>query len=324
MTQPSEAKVIALKRGAWIFAAPTILGIAALFVLVAYRQGVLTSKDRINFLTNTALGITTGMPVKLNGFVIGAVDQIVLLQPSVQSDQRVRVELGIYRDYMDYIPKTTIARLLQEGLIGQSVIELLPLRYDARPVASGEVLEFERSKGLSEIAAQLQDRIIPVLQNAQTLEAGLNDPNGPFQQSLVATHALLKELPQTNLQVQRTLVQASASISSMEKHVNATLGTVDRSVQTVNQALPGLLKKADQTVDNLQQASGDIREITRQSVSAAPIIIDEAQDLASNGNKVVQGAMRTWPISAVVEPAAARSVPLDSQQGLPPIKIDPK
>lgn len=309
----------ALGRRAWLFGAPAVLGIVGFVILLAVKQGALSSKERINFLTNSALGITTGMPVKLNGFVIGAVDHIALLPPSVESALRVRVELGIYHDYMSYIPKTTVARLLQEGLIGQSVIELLPQRYDARPVANGEVLAFERSMGLGEIAEQLQGKLAPVLRNTEALTAGLNDPQGDFQQGMKAARITLAGLPATNAQIQRSVAQTGEAIVRVEQQLGRNLAGTERAIATVNGALPGLLGKLDHTIDNLQRASGDVRQITAGSAEALPALFEDTRELAGGGKRIVDGALGSWPLNRMLAPAAARAIEIDSQQGLPPV-----
>lgn len=313
----------ALVRRAWLFGAPAALGILGFVILLAVRQGALTSKERINFLTNSALGITTGMPVKLNGFVIGTVDRIALLPPSVESALRVRVELGIYHDYMSYIPKTTVARLLQEGLIGQSVIELLPQRYDARPVANGEVLAFERSMGLGEIAEQLQGKLAPVLRNTEALTASLNDPQGDFQQGMKAARVTLAALPATNAQIQRSVAQTGDAIARVEQQVGHTLAGAGRAVATVNDALPGLLGKLDHTIDNLRRASGDVRQMTAGSAEALPALLDDTREVAGGGKRIIDGALGSWPLNRMLPQAAPRAIELDSQQGLPPLALPP-
>lgn len=307
-----------MKRRAWLFATPAIVGIAAFLVLVAYKQGLLASRDRLYFVTPSAVGITSGMPVKLNGFIVGSVDKIVLLPPSMQSDRRVQVELGIYRDYMGYIPKTTVARLVQEGLIGQIMIELQPQRYDARPVANGEMLPFERSKGLSEIAEELQNRLTPVLQNMQTLTAQLNDPKGSFQQILKSGSELTANLNQTNRQLQQTLAQTSHGAQAIEQHTNATLNTANHALQTIDQAAPALIGKIDRTAEQLLQISEEARRITFQSSQQVLRIVDDTQSIAHQSNQIMQGARQTWPVNLMVAPPQSRTLPLDSQDGLAP------
>ncbi|WP_020651789.1 MlaD family protein [Massilia niastensis] len=304
-----------LKRRAWLFAAPAIAGLVAVLLLFAHRQGAFSTEDRLHFLAPSALGISAGMPAKLNGFVVGSVREIVLLPPSADSPLRVRVELGIYKDYMRYIPKATVARLLQEGLIGQSVIELQPRRYDARPVASGEVLGFERSRNVGEIAEHLEQQLAPVLASTRSLGAGLADPDGDFQQALKGARMLAEALPATNAQARQTLAQASAGVDQLSQAAARTLGSADRSLATVSAAVPGLLEKLDRTAGNLAAASDSLRVVGGASEEALPGILGEVRQLSGDGRRVVDGALGSWPLRTMVAPAP-EALPLDSQQGL--------
>ena len=304
-----------LRRRAWLFAAPAIAGILAVLALFAHKQGAFSTEDRLHFLAPSAAGITAGMPAKLNGFVVGSVRDIVLLPPSADSPLRVRVELGIFDEYMRYIPKTTVARLVQEGLIGQGVIELLPRRYDACPVASGEVLEFERTRNVGEIAEHLERQLLPVLENTRKLGAGLADPDGDFQQAIKGARVLVQELPATNAQARQTMAEAGASVARLSDAATRTLGSADQTLEAVSAAVPGLLQKLDKTATNLVETSENVRSIGAASNWAVPGILEDVRQAAGDSRRVVDGAMQTWPVKALVAPPP-REVPLDSQQGL--------
>jgi len=304
-----------LRRRAWLFAAPAIAGILAVLALFAHKQGAFSAEDRLHFLAPSAAGITAGMPAKLNGFVVGSVRDIVLLPPSADSPLRVRVELGVYDEYMRYIPKTTVARLVQEGLIGQGVIELLPRRYDARPVASGEVLEFERTRNVGEIAEHLEQQLLPVLESTRKLGAGLADPDGDFLQTLKGARVLVQELPATNAQARQTMIEAGASVARLSDAATRTIGSADRTLDAVSSAVPGLLQKLDKTAANLVETSENVRSIGAASKQSVPGILEDVRQAAGDSRRVVDGAMQTWPVNALAAPAP-QDVPLDSQQGL--------
>lgn len=312
-----DESTIRLKRHALRYLLPTLVGLLSLVVLLSYKQGLMTTKDRLYFFVASAGGLTTGMPVKLNGFVVGNVDNILLLPPSAQSDQRVRIELGIFRDYMGYIPKATKARLSQELLIGQSAIELLPLRYDARPVTSGEVLIFERSKGLNEIAQDIQARLEPVLANTQQFTQSLNNPDAAFQQTLKASSSLLAALPKTNQDMQATLQQSRDSLRNIEQQSTQTLKTADHALNQIDQALPSLVSKVDRVVSNTEQVTHDLKQITGPSAKVVPEILSDVQTTAADSRTIVQGAKSSWPISALVGSGNANQpLPSDSLDGL--------
>ncbi|MBY0239604.1 MAG: MlaD family protein [Burkholderiaceae bacterium] len=306
-----------LARKAWLLAMPALLALATWFLYTASQQGMLSSKERIHFLAPTAAGMTPGMPVKLNGFIVGAVERIALLPPSVQSNLRVRVELGIYRNYMSYVPRTTIARLTQEGMLGPNVIELHPQRYDARPVSAGDVLAYERTPGLAEIATHLQEKLAPVLDHATTLGANLNDPQGKFQGAISAATSAMERLPTTAERLEETARRAGDDLRKLEGRTERSLDKTDHALDAVNSKLPGLLDKADKTVADLQAAGASVRRITGDTEQAAPGLLQDAQHISADGTRLMQGATTSWPMRLWLPPPQPRGVAVDSQQDLP-------
>lgn len=314
---PRTGSAQPLGRKAWLLAAPALLALAAWFLYAASQQGMLSRKESIHFLAPTAAGMTLGMPVKLNGFIVGAVDRIALLPPSVQSTLRVRVELGIFRNYMGYIPRTTVARLTQDGLFGPSVIELHPLRYDARPVGAGDVLSYERTPGLAEIATHMQETLAPVIEHATVLGEGLIDPKGKFQGVINAAANVLDAMPATTEHLRETARQAGDDLHKLEQRVERSLDKTDRSVDAFNQRLPVLLDKVDRTATDLQAAGASVRKIAGDSEQAVPGLLDDAQQIGADGTRLMQGATKSWPMRLWLPSNQARGIAIDSQQDLP-------
>jgi ABC-type transporter Mla subunit MlaD len=265
----------------------------------------------------SATGITRGMPVKLNGFVVGRVAAIELLPPSTQSDQRVRVALDVFHRYLDYVPKTTRARLAQEGVIGQAVIELVPQRYDARAVRGGEMLPFERSRGLPEIAAGLEARIVPILDNTQVLTQRLADPRGDMQGMLAEGRRAAASVVVTNAEVQATMAQTRTAVAALSTRADATLARSDRTVAAIERDVPLLLGELRATAENARRSSESVAELTARSSEQVPRILDTAEQAASQGNELVSDVRRLWPLSALRREATGTGhAPSDSLDGL--------
>lgn len=317
MTQPTRAAFRRLRLRGIGFALPAVLAVAAVLVVVSYKQGLLTPKESLYLQTDTASGLTRGMPVKLNGFLVGNVGPIELLPPSELSDQRVRVELRIIRSYLDHIPRTTIARLAQEGLVGQSVIELVPERYDARAIAAGEVLPFERTRSAADIARELEERILPVLQNTEVLTSGLADPEGPFQSALVNGNALAADMLETNRRLHAVLEQSERSLAVLGDSAGSSLDRTDRVLARLEADLPGLLESAGKTATQMEQASADLAGITDRSSRQLPAILDDAESAAHQGDQLVRDVRNIWPINRMGADRGPQALPVDSLDGLP-------
>lgn len=306
-----------MRRRSWLFVAPAILGLLLMLAFVSWKQGLLTRTDRLFFMTGSAFGITRGMPVKLNGFMVGQVDTIELLPPSTQSDQRVRVRLEVFDHYMGYIPRTTRIRLVQEGLIGQGVLELVPQRYDARAVRGGEVLAFERSRGVSEIAQDLEQRVLPVLDHSRELTRGLADPDGRLQTLLATGNQAAEGMVETNARLQATLDQSRRTLAVVERGVAAPLARSDRVLAGVERDLPALVGTLQAASENAREATENVGQLTARAAEQVPRILDHAERAAAEGAALVDDARGIWPLSRARSRQDAHAAPLDSQEGLP-------
>jgi len=129
--------------------------VAALLVLtfggiVAHKQGWFVHQTMIRVITPDALGISKGMPVKLFGFTIGSVQEMQLVAGGVD------VQLGIMSEHMQRIPKGSRARFAREsGVIGASVIEIIPGKPIAGELHEGEQIEFDRSESAMRDASEV-------------------------------------------------------------------------------------------------------------------------------------------------------------------------
>ena len=117
-----------------------------------------------------------------------------------------------------------------------------------------------------------------------------------------------QRLDAVGAQTQTLLVQGIASVAK----VGGLIEQVDRSLNLVNGALPGLLSKADGTLEQLGQVARDTRSISQTAAQTlptllhrAPAVVDEAQDL-------LQGVQQSWPVRALLPAAAPALLPIDS------------
>ncbi|HEX6690248.1 MAG TPA: MlaD family protein, partial [Burkholderiales bacterium] len=151
---PARFPRLALKVNAFLLFAALLVGGFAW--LVAHKQGWFVHQTMIRVITPDALGISTGMPVKLFGFTVGSVREMHLVPGGVD------VQLTVMTEHMPRIPKGSRARFAREsGVIGASVIEIIPGRPIDGELVAGEQIEFDRSRGISEIVEEFRRQAAP-------------------------------------------------------------------------------------------------------------------------------------------------------------------
>src|SRR5262245_61303540 len=97
-----------------------LVGFVVLLCLVvtgatlAWKEDVFASRAPIYIVTDNALGISKGIPVKVFGLTVGTVDDIEIV-PGGQG--QVRVRLDIASDYLQYINDHTVKPVARDGAI---------------------------------------------------------------------------------------------------------------------------------------------------------------------------------------------------------------
>lgn len=98
--------------------------------------------------------LAQGADVKLNGIIVGRVEQI---EPAPRGDGAT-LHLAIERDRLELIPANTTAEVLPKTIFGEKYVELaLPAEPVAAHLADGDVIERDRSSVAIETSTVLND-----------------------------------------------------------------------------------------------------------------------------------------------------------------------
>ena len=169
----------------------SVLVLVLLFML-GERQGLFSRKDKIHFVAESGSGLQPGMQVRLSGFRIGVADQVKL-----NEEAKVDVTLLIEQQYMKWVREDSIAILQQEGLIGDHYIEIAGGTAKAKRLAEGGVLMFAPALGIADIAQNLSNRTLPMIDSVQQTFDYMNDPKGDLRLMFTNVQHLTAELRET-------------------------------------------------------------------------------------------------------------------------------
>ena len=293
-----------LKTGLFLLLAALLIVAGILATLV--RQGVFTQTTPLHFFANSAQGIGKGMAVQLFGFKIGAVDTL-----NLEPNGTVKVRLVVQSEYLRLINQGSTARIAKEGLIGASIIEIVPGTTQSRPVAENGVLKFERAADFSSIAEEISQQVRPILADIKQLTESANRPEGDIRIAIRNARQLTAELSEVAKQMSRLTANADRQLSSVLGKADTTFEkatqTVDRLGETVAR-LPDLMLKLDRSLANIEAASADAKKIMSGAAEDLPPAIRDAR-------AIVDGAKRTWPINTMLAEPREQALPLDSFDG---------
>lgn len=297
------------------FVLPALIGLVVVGAVISWKQELFVTRTPIYIFTDSALGITKGIPVKVFGLTVGTVDDIEIVPGTPGSKGQVRIRLNIGSEYLQHITKDSRAKLMREGVVGQALIEILPGDLNVRPVARNEVIAFERGKTLGELSEELNRALSPVLAQVKEAIGDMQNPQGRLQRSVDRVTTLLDELPDSNRKLasvlvtaERTMARADSVLLNADRAVagialkaDNTLGNLDRIVADVSTAAPAILKNLDTAAQGLARASNQV-----------PLLIDGGNTLVRDANQAISGAKGAWPLRNWVEAPATTTLGIDS------------
>lgn len=295
-----DSEVERLHRGTRLFLLAALALTLAIVGTIVVRQGLFRQTSTLNFVADSALDIAKGQAVKIAGFKVGAVDDVTL-----RADGKVAVELEVDEDSMRFVTRDAQIELHKEGLVGSAVLEILPGPDRSRLAADGAELPFTRNDGLTTMANNLRDRILPILADVKSVTGTLADP----QHGLPATLAQVQEvtrsldaLLKTGNQQVGVVGQATARAVSQAE---TGLQQLNRTLGTVNQNLPALMDKTQGVMDHMARLTGE-------ASATVPDILHDGKASAADVHDILTGVRTAWPVRDLVAPAPSPVLPSDT------------
>lgn len=277
--------------------------------IVAHKQGWFVKQTMIRIVTPDALGISKGMPVKLYGFTIGSVSDMQLVPGGVD------VQLAVMTEHMPRIPKGSKARFAREsGVIGASVIEIVPGKPINGELAEGEQIDFERSRGISEIVEDFRRQAAPAFAELKNALSQVNRSGEDLSVILDALRVEAEQLPKTHKAMRRFIENADRASTQL----TATLQSVQRTSETIERATPALAGKLATTLDSVDAAVVQLRQTAaeaQETLRGVRPVIDRSESTLRDASEVFSAAKRVWPLSDSFREPADATLPIDSFEG---------
>ncbi|KAF0814384.1 hypothetical protein IGB42_01285 [Andreprevotia sp. IGB-42] len=297
------------------------LGLMVLLIVVlGIRQGYFVAKTRLNFVAENGAGLLPGMQVRLSGFKIGVVDTV-----SLNEAAKVDVDMLVETRYMKWVKPDSQAILQQDGFLGDHFIEIVGGSPTLAPAEDGSKLNFAPALGLADIALDLRQRIIPIIDSAQTTLDYVNDPRGEIRQTLVNLKELSGEVRQTRAALDQLLGKVDHVVGSelprTLQDAQKTLQRADQTLADVQVRLPSVLDQVDQTLGHANDAAseaaalmGTARRAMDEAAPRLPSLIRNGDSVVRTGRELLDGAAQSWPLKNWMTPPSASAPLPDSRQ----------
>lgn len=275
-----------------------LLGLAfiALVVLtpvlcVAVYRGVF-SRDSEVVLRAGALGnqILPQSNVKVHGMIVGEVREVVPFPGGAQ------LRLALAPDEISRIPANVTAQLLPSTLFGERYVSLeAPADEPARPLAAGDVIEQDRSKGSVELQQVLADTM-PVLRavRPQGLAVTLNG----LSQALDGRGGSVGE---TISELNRYVAGLHPSLPQLQQNLQEVVGVAETYEQAAPDVLEGL-GELSTTARTLVEQRANLSALTGQLTATSEDTTGFLRDNSENLIRVNSSARPTLDVLAKYAP----------------------
>jgi phospholipid/cholesterol/gamma-HCH transport system substrate-binding protein len=227
-------------------------------------RNLFDSSNKLYAVYDNVAGLVVAAPVTINGLTIGKVNSIEMLP-----DGKMNVELVITNEQIK-IAKSSIAQIMDSGLIGGREIAIINNFSDKNYTESGDTLQTSAKLGLTaELANQIgpvKDKVEILLENANKLIENLNATlDASTQQKLKTAIASLEvtmsEFSQASKNINGILVDTkpklSTTLSNFEK-TSANLNNISTSLDKAD--LGATVKKLEATLTNVNGIMANLEQ----------------------------------------------------------------
>lgn len=185
-------------------------------------------------------GLKQGQPVLLAGVTVGFVDRVELVP-----DGTLSVAMKIQSQYK--IPEGTSATVQANGIFGDQLIALTPVRATTQTLDEGDTIPVGiGSPGIPQLLSKGDSIAVNALALSRTVRSEFVDSGG-----IADVRATIAQLTSLVAQISRVTAEQSRQLSQTQAVVRRTLSAVDSA-------------KVDSTLQNVRAASANLERLSRE------------------------------------------------------------
>lgn len=249
------------------------LGLLILFLYMLGRnKSIFNSRFEVKVHFENVSGLVPGNNVRVSGIVIGIVEAVDLV-----NDTSVVVTLGLDDDMRQVIRKNALANIGTDGLIGNRVVNLLPVKTPAPLIEPGDILQSLPDVSTEEMLRTLDHTNQNVLVISQGLIETIDRINKSTQLTTLLDDASLSRDLKAAL---FHLRQASGTAAATMRDIHTVVGGIRNGEGSIGTLLrdTALAYEFDQAVFQLRALENQLGNLTQQTSA-----------LVRDVNGVVQG-----------------------------------
>ncbi|HXH64178.1 MAG TPA: MlaD family protein [Mariprofundaceae bacterium] len=264
-----------------------LLGIGALVLLllvVSLQTNVFAKKFTLIVSPPSAMSFFTGQAVQFQGFTIGRVSDIELREQG-----EVIVYMQLLDRYRHMLHEGAAARLVKEGWIGESTVELTAGDTKKRPLHDGEKVDYQTEATIEQLLRDLK----PAVENANVLLSEMaslakwaNDPHGDLRVALSG----MRQLGKINgEQIEQAVERFSAVMGELQ--AIAKTAKDKKMVEDLSRSL----RVTSRILDNLEPLSKSVGQQGQHTMAQINVLLGHVDELTRSLDTVAADLSELTP-----------------------------
>lgn len=290
----TDPRFLFLKGKIFLFSVIALISGLVLLFLIAKQRGLFIKMDEIYFITERATGLSTGMPVKVSGFKIGRLKSMKL-----QDDATVKVTLSIEHSQMKWLRTDSFAILTKEGLIGESIIEIIPGR--DRQLKPGETIRFEKLKGIEEMAGELKGELTDIIKGIKELLNYINSPDGNVKKSLSNLERVSGNLIKTTESMNKLLDELQKRTVSIGDKTEDTIAETKKRIEELSDLIAATKDSINNISKELLETAKTIKHTTDRSSKDIPVVLEQTKRSLEDLEEILWSIKGLWPVRSGIK-----------------------
>jgi phospholipid/cholesterol/gamma-HCH transport system substrate-binding protein len=311
MTIEQDPRFKHLERKIGLFTLLALAGVALVVILVGVQKDLFTPKYLLHMTVDRGTGFNKGMPVKLSGFRIGRITDMALNEQAM-----VEITIEIAKKYSKWIRNDSTVKLVKEGLVGDSIVEIAVGSLDKPELKAGDSITYLKTKGLDELADEIGEKIKPVLIEIRDIIGYINDPKGDLKKAIHNLETLTRNLETTRTNADMLLVRTTHNLETISSRTTTLLDITNRKIDSLDIAkinttlekLPPLLEKTDATMTNITAITTDTKKLTEQAFPQIPGLFSRVEELLFSTDRLVNSINKSWLLGGTPSALPGRSI----------------
>ena len=317
MIREEDPRFKYLERKIGMFITVAFLGVAIALVLYGVQKDYFTPIYTLRFTVDRGTGFTKGMSVKLSGFRIGRVTSI-----SLNEQAMVDIMVEVDKKYRTWIRSDSIVKLVKEGLVGDSIVDISVGSLDKPELSDGATILYVKTLALDEMAQEIVEKVKPVLFEIRDIISYVNNPDGDLKKTIHNLEVLSRNLDGTREQTDKLLLSVNSNLDRISNRAITVLDSannkidslnftpilvkIDSTIDTIDRKIPPILDKADTTLAELAKLSRETRIMSESAFPKIPGLLSQTEDVLLSTDRLINSIQNIWLFRNASQPTGGR------------------